>query len=160
MPVEATEGSFPDSTDNLELIPAKIGAIQFRVHGLLDRILAAVKSLAALITRMENRAPGPPPGPADYPPPNQAPWVYYGDREPTPREPSWLKPLFTLIVAPLIVLGIPSILITLWTIKSDLSNLQGDKNLIIQRLDQQDAHMRATDAQVEEIKREIWPHKH
>jgi hypothetical protein len=158
MPVEATEGisegSFPDSAENLESIPAKIGAIQFRVHGLLDRTLIAAKRLAALITKMENREYGAPPGPPDYP---QAPWVNYGGNQ---QEPSWQTSLLGKIIAPLIVIGIPAILATLWTMNSRLSDLSGDNRVIVQRLDQQDAHLKATDAQVEEIKRELWVRKH
>jgi hypothetical protein len=155
-----SEGSFPTTDSNLESIPAKIGAIQFRVHGLLDRVLAAVKSLAALITRMESRSAR---GPPDFEMGNRRPGIYLdysGGQGPAPtREPSWQKAIVGLAGA-LVVVGIPSIFGVLWTMNSRLSDLRGDNKVIVQRLDQQDEHLRATDRQVEEIKREIWPHKH
>jgi hypothetical protein len=132
------------------------GKAEFRVHGLLDRSVAAAKRVAELITRMESREHGPPPGPPDYPLPNPAPWVNYGHQQ----EPSWQSSLLGKIIAPLIVIGIPAILATLWTMNSRLSDLSGDNRVIVQRLDQQDAHLKATDAQVEEIKRELWSRKH
>lgn len=154
------EGAFPNTADNLELIPAKIGAIQFRVHGLLDRMLAALKhlaslvrQLAALITRMENRMQGPPQGPPDYPPNQGSWWVQYGDREPTPREPPWQNSLLSKIVAPLIVLGIPAILVTLWNISSRMATMEADRSA-------QEKHLEAHDKMIDEIERELWPHKH
>ncbi len=161
--ISAEEGSFPDSAENLETNAIKVitkqAALWFRIDGHLDRMLAALKHLAALITRMEHRASGPPPGPSDYPPPNQAPWVYYGDREPIPREPPWQNKALS-IVGSLLVAGILAIFGILWTMNSTLSELKGDGKMVTQRLDAQDKHLEATDRQVEEIKRELWPHKH
>jgi hypothetical protein len=164
------EGAFPTTADNLESIPAKIGAIQFRVHGLLDRMLAAVKHLAALIARMEmeNRAHGSHPGPPDYP---QAPWVYYGDQRPNrEEEPSWRKSLLGSIVAPLIVLGVPAILGILWQMSGRLTKIEehqsGDQKLTFQRLDAQEKHLEADDRRLDEQDKRlneidrVWPRKH
>jgi len=132
------------------------GKLEFRVSGLLDRSVMAAKRIAALITRMENR------GPPDYEQPRIT--VNYGDSTerfyPPSRDPSWQNSLLGKIVAPLIVIGIPAILATLWTINSNLSDLRGDNKVIVQRLDAQDQHLKATDAQVEEIKRELWGRRH
>lgn len=148
------EGDFPHAPQEKSTL-IKQATMWFRIHGLLDRMLAAVKNLAALTMRMENRVQGPAP---DYPP-NQGPWVFYGDREPTPREPSWQK--YALgIVAVVAGLGIPSIGGILWSMNTKLEQQVGQTNLANQRLDQVDKHLEATDRQVEEIKREIWPHKH
>ncbi len=151
------EAAFQSKDNNLELIPAKIGAIQFRIHGILDRMQAAAKRLVELITRMESRIPR---GPTDFEREPQRFYLdYSGGRGPTP-EPSWQTSLLGKIVAPLIVIGIPAILAALWNMNSLLSELRGDNKVIVQRLDQQDEHLKATDARVEEIKRELWPHKH
>jgi hypothetical protein len=153
------EGDLPSTDDNLEMIPAKIGAIQFRIHGILDRMLAAVKNLAALILRMESRIPR---GPMDYETPIPAqPYVVYGGHIGTPpaREPSWQK--YALgIVAVVVGLGIPSIGGILWSMNTKLEQQAGQTNLTIQRLDQVDAHLKATDQRVDVIERELWPHKH
>ncbi len=151
----AEEGEAPTAADSTRTTLSKLAAIWFRIHGLLDRLLTAAKHLAALITSMENRVHGPPP---DYPP-NQAPWVYYGEREPSPREPPWQNKVLS-IVGTLLVAGILAIFGVLWTMNSTLSELKGDSKMVTQRLDAQDKHLEATDRQVEEIKREIWPHKH
>lgn len=108
---------------------------------------------------------GPPQGPPDYPP-NQVPWVYYGDREREPREPSWQTSLLktlVMIMCPLIVVGLPALIGILFTMSNRLTKIEahtdGNQQVVIQRLDAQDKHLEATDRQVEEIKREIWPHK-
>lgn len=150
-----TEGDAPTATDSARTTLSKLAALWFRTHALFDRLQTVAKHLAALITKMENRAHGPPP---DYPP-NQAPWgVYYGDRDPSPREPSWQNKALS-IVGTLLVAGILAIFGILWTMNSTLSELKGDGRMVTQRLDAQDKHLEATDRQVEEIKREIWPHK-
>lgn len=157
----AEEGHFPTTDDSAQSTASKLAALWFRVHGLLDRLLAVAKHLAALTARMENRAAGPSP---DYPP-NQVPWgVYYGDRE--PREPSWqtsLLKILVMVMCPLIVVGLPALIGILFTMSNRLTRIEahtdGNQQMVIQRLDAQDKHLEATDRQVEEIKREIWPHK-
>ncbi len=158
----AEEGDAP-TTDSTRTTLTKLAAVWFRIDGHLDRFLAALKHLAslvrqmaALITRMENRTHGPPP---DYPS-NQAPWgVYYGDREPTPREPSWQNKVLS-IVGSLLVAGILAIFAVLWAMNENIRDLRGDSRLGAQRMDAMDKHLEATDKDVAEIKREIWPHKH
>ncbi len=159
------ETSFPDSAENLENNAVKVitkqAALWFRIDGLIDRLLTAVKHLAALITSMENRIPR---GPPDYEfPPPQITVRYEGNTGPSSpnlKEPSWQNSLLGKIIALLIVAGIPSILVALWTIKSDLLDLRDDNKVIVQRVDAQDKHMEETDRDVAEIKREVWPHKH
>lgn len=147
------EGDFPHAPQQEKSTLIKQASLWFRIDGHLDRMLGAAKHLAALITRMENHVPGPP---SDYPP-NQGPWVYYGDH--FPREPSWQNKALS-IVGTLLVAGILAIFGVLWTMNSTLSELKGDSKMVTQRLDAQDKHLEATDRQVEEIKRELWPHKH
>lgn len=151
------EGDFPHAPDNLESIPARIGVIQFRVHGLLDRMLAAARHLAALITKMENRTHR---GPPDFEMgPNPQPYVVYGGHIGPTRDPSWQK--YALgIVAVVVGLGIPSIGGILWSMNTKLEQQAGQTNLTLQRLDQVDQHLKATDQRVEVIERELWPHKH
>jgi hypothetical protein len=153
---EATEGDFPHAPTEEPSIRVKQASLWFRIDGLLDRLLTAVRHLASMLVRMENRVHH---GPAPDYPPNQAPWVYYGDREPTPREPSWQNRALS-IVGTLLVAGILAIFGVLWSMNSTLSDLKGDGKMVAQRLDAQDKHLEATDREVEEIKREIWPHKH
>jgi hypothetical protein len=130
----------------------KLAALWLRIDGLLDRSVMAAKHMAGLITTMENR------GPPDYEQPRIT--VNYGDSTerfyPPSRDPSWQNSLLGKIVAPLIVMGIPAILATLWVINTNVSDLRGDQKVIVQRLDAQDAHLKATDAEVQEIKRELW----
>ncbi len=144
-----------DETQNV----TKLAALWLRIDGLLDRSLTAAKHLAALITRMENRENR---GPPDYEQPRIT--VNYGDSTerfyPPSREPSWQNTLLGKIVAPLIVMGIPAILATLWVINTNVSDLRGDQKVIVRRLDEQDQHLKATDAEVQEIKRELWARKH
>jgi hypothetical protein len=147
------EGDFPHAPEEKSTL-SKQAALWFRIDGLLDRSLTAAKHVASMLTRMENRVHERPP---DYPP-NQVPWgVYYGERE--PREPSWQNKALS-IVGSLLVAGILAIFGILWTMNSTLSDLKGDGKMVMQRLDAQDKHLEATDRQVEEIKRELWPHKH
>src|SRR6185295_18504793 len=153
------EGSFTDSADSQERNTlVKQAALWFRIHGILDRMLAAVNSLAALITRMENRTHR---GPPDYEMgPNPQPYVVYGGHigQP-PKEPSWQK--YALgIVAVVVGLGIPSIGGILWSMNTKLEQQAGQANLTIQRLNQVDDHLKATDQRVDTIERELWPHKH
>ena len=149
----AEEAAFPDSADNLEVSAkqtlTKQAAIWFRIDGLLDRLLTALKHLAALIVRMESRSAR---GPPDF---EMGPGVYvdYGDRRLPPQEPSWQNSLLGKIVAPLIVLGIPAILVTLWNISSRMATMEADRN-------SQEKHLEAHDKMLDEIERELWPHKH
>jgi len=149
------EGSFPDSADNIDnqerntLI--KQAALWLRIDGLLERSQMAARHLAALIMKMENRIPR---GPPDYQM-GPAPGVYidYGDRRPPSQEPSWQNSLLGKIVAPLIVLGIPAILVTLWNISSRMATMEADRSA-------QEKHLEAHDKMLDEIERELWPHKH
>jgi hypothetical protein len=161
----AEEISFPDTQENLEdnarKVLTKQAALWLRIDGHLHRMLAALKHLAALTTRMENREHGSPPGPLDYEMrPRPGIYLDYSGHGPTPtREPSWQKAIVGVTGA-LVVVGIPSIFGVLWAMNSRLSDLRGDNKVIVQRLDQQDEHLKATDRQVEEIKRELWTRKH
>lgn len=161
------EASFPDSGDNLESIHSRMGAIQFRVHGLLDRSVMALKHLAALIMRLENRAHGGPHGPPDYP---QTPWNvnYYGRQTPE-EDPSWQSKVLS-IVGTLVVAGILAIFGVLWSMSGRLTQIEehqsGDQKLTIQRLDAQEKHLEADDRRLdaqdkrwEELDR-TWPRRH
>jgi hypothetical protein len=160
MEMGAEEASFPDTQENLQDNARKVlikqAAVWFRIDGLLDRLLTALKHLAALIVRMENRIPR---GPSDYANENSK-GIYVDYRGPTPPEPSWQTTLLGKIVAPLIVIGIPAILAALWSMNSLLWELRGDNKMIVQRQDALDEHLKSTDRQVEEIKTALWPHKH
>lgn len=136
----------------------KQAALWLRIDGLIDRFQGLAKHLAALTTRMENRTHSR--GPEDYETPIPQPYVVYGGHiGPPGREPSWQK--YALgIVAVVVGLGIPSIGGILWSMNTKLEQQAGQTNLVMQRLDQQDAHMKATDQRVDSIEREIWPHKH
>ena len=169
--MEVTEEvSFPDTAENLEAHQKKTlikqAAVWFRIDGHLDRLLTALKHLASLITRlaalttrMESRAAR---GPPDYEMGSQAqPYVVYGGHigPPQVREPSWQK--YALgIVAVMVGLGIPSIGGILWSMNTKLEQQAGQTNLTIQRLDQVNEHLKATDQRVDTIERELWPHKH
>ena len=135
----------------------KQAMLWLRIDGHLDRMLTAAKHLAALIMRMENRIHH---GPTDYETPTPQPYVVYGGHiGPPPRDPSWQK--YALgIVAVVVGLGIPSIGGILWSMNTKLEQQAGQTNLTIQRLDQVDAHLKATDQRVDGIERELWPRKH
>lgn len=141
--------------DQHKAILVKQATLWFRIHGLLDRMLAALKTMAALITRMENRR-----GPQDHEAQMPQPYVVYGGHiGPPTREPSWQK--YALgIVAVTVGLGIPSIGGILWSMNTKLEQQAGQVNMLIQRLDQVDAHLKATDQRVDTIERDLWPHKH
>src|SRR2546428_5132107 len=89
------------------------GKVAFRIDGLLEYSRIAARRLAALITSMENRVPRGPPDFEMGPRPHGIYVHYDGNTGPPPREPSWQTSLLGKIVAPLIVLGIPAILVTL-----------------------------------------------
>jgi hypothetical protein len=140
---------------------AKSETFLFRAHGLLESLQAAVKHLFALITRMESRSI--PRGPSDYE--SETPRGYnfnYGDRGPT-REPSW-QGYLAKIVALIIASGLGSLVWVLSAMNSRLSTIEanqtGGTRLIIQRLDEQEKHLEAHDKQLDEVNRELWPHKH
>ena len=168
---DLAEGSFPDTAENLESNAkqtlVKQAAMWFRIHGLLDRILTAVKHLASLISqhaaltsRMENRSTR---GPEDFAQERGSHYggYYGGDQGPAPsREPTWQNSLLGKLASALIMLGIPAILATLWNMSSQLADLKGDNRLVVQRQDAMEKHLEATDRDVAEIKRELWPHKH
>ena len=153
------EGSFTDSADSQERNTlVKQATLWLRIDGLLERSQMAARHLAALITRMENRTHR---GPPDYETnvPTQPYVVYGGHMGPPAREPSWQK--YALgIVAVVVGLGIPSIGGILWSMNTKLEQQAGQNNLTIQRLNQVDDHLKATDQRVDTIERELWPHKH
>lgn len=145
-----------------EEAPAKIGAIPFRVHGLLDRMLAAVKHLSTLIRVMESRSAR---GPPDYEM-GSRPGIYvdYRGGSPAPtREPSW-QGYLAKIVAGVIVAGLGSLIWELSAINSRLSTIEanqiGGNKLITLRLDEQEKHLEAHDKRLDEVDREIWTRKH
>jgi hypothetical protein len=169
------ETSFPDSAENLQAIPARIGVIQFRIHGILDRMLAAAKNLAALITRMESRTVR---GPPDYEMGTRPPGVYvrYDGNAPGPpptQEPSWQKAI-SGIVGALIVVGIPAIFTVLWSMNTNqekanarLDTIEehqtGEHNLVIQRIEEQEKHLEAHDKRLDDQDKRLnefdraWP---
>lgn len=143
----------------------KQAALWFRIDGHLDRMLTAVKHLAALTTRMENRGHH---GPVDYEQ-NPQPYVVYGGHIGPPQrgEPSWQKYLLGIVVG----FGIPSIGGILWSMNTNqtetnvrLSRIEerqlAEHNMTNQSLEQINQHFRATDGRVDAIERELWPHKH
>lgn len=163
----AEEASFPDSAENLEAnavnVITKPAALWFRIDGHLDRLRAALKHLASLITRMESRIPR---GPSDYAQdrPRGIYVNYEGSGGPAPtQEPSW-QGYLAKIVAVIIASGVASLVWILSAMNSRLSTIEanqtGGNKLIMQRLDDQEKHLEAHDKQLDEVNREIWPHKH
>lgn len=156
----AEEGTFPDTHDNLQENSRKVlikqAAVWFRIDGLLDRLLTALRHLAALIVSMENRIPR---GPTDYETENsRGVYVKYEGRQ----EPSW-QGYLAKMVAVLITSGVGALVWILSAMNGRLSTIEANQTnsttMIMQRLDQQEKHMEATDKDVAEIKLEIWPHK-
>jgi hypothetical protein len=152
------EGNEPTASAQITLV--KQAALWLRIDGLLDRSVRVAKHLAALVVKMENRNAQ---GPSDYE--SETPrgyGVYYGDRGPT-REPSW-QGYLAKIVALIIASGLGSLVWVLSAMNSRLSTIEanqtGGTRLIIQRLDEQEKHLEAHDKQLDEVNRELWPHKH
>lgn len=157
------EGSFPDSADNLEEHQKKTlvkqATLWFRIDGLLDRMLTALKHLAALTTQMQTRRHEP--VAPEYP---QGIGIHYHGESPEPtREPSW-QGYLAKIVAVLIASGVGSLIWILSSMNSRLTAIEANQvssaALMIQKLDAQERHLEAHDKQLDEINREIWPHKH
>jgi len=160
--VISEEGDAPTTAGSTRTTVTKLAALWFRIHGLLDRLLTVAKHLAALITRMESRIPR---GPPDYEVGARPPWVtvnYEGGPAPT-QEPSWQEYL-TRIVAILIASGLGGLIWVLSAMNGRLSTIEanqtGGTKLMIQRLDEQEKHLEAHDKQLDELNREVWPHKH
>jgi hypothetical protein len=162
MAMGVEEAAFPDSSDNLETHQKKTlikqAAVWFRIDSLLDRSLTAAKRLAALIARMESRSAR---GPPDYEmgPMPTAPYVVYGGHIGPTKEPSWQNKVLS-IVGSLLVAGILAIFAVLWAMNENIRDLRGDNRLVVQKQEAMEKHIEATDRDVAEIKREIWPHKH
>jgi hypothetical protein len=64
------------------------------------------------------------------------------------------------IVGSLLVAGILAIFAVLWAMNENIRDLRGDNRLVVQKQEAMEKHIEATDRDVAEIKREIWPHKH
>ena len=156
------EGDAPISAGNAQTTAVKVATLWLRIDGLLDRSVMAARHLAALITRMENRVPR---GPSDYADVPRGIYVNYGaSGGPSPnREPSW-QGYLAKIVAVLIASGIGGLIWILSAMNSRLSTIEanqtGGQRYIIQRLDEQEKHLEAHDKQLDEVNRELWPHKH